>query len=201
MQQSLTKKQQETLDYIESYITQHGQAPLLSEIQEHFDLSAIRSVSQRLEALEEKGYITRDSFKHRSIRIVGSNLFIEMPVYGLAGCDSQSVFAEEDMIGQITIPKKLVGSRDVIALKAEGDSMVKAGVNSGDHLLIEKTQSVSDGDRVVAVVDDMAVLKTLRTYEGGYILQPEAEGYSPIVLTDNSHIVGKLVQVVPTGTS
>ena len=200
----LTKKQQETLDYLKNYLSENNEAPLLSEMKEEFGLNSTRSVTQRLDSLEKKGYITRDHFRHRGIRIVTSiddNLgkqFVQLPVYASVGCDNETIIAQDDNItGYISVDKELIGSRKVVVMKAVGDSMVDAGVNNGDYVLIEETELVEDGDRVVAIVGDMAVLKKLQEIDNGYVLHAEAEGYDPIVLHDNSKIFGKLISVIP----
>jgi repressor LexA len=202
----LTTKQQETLNYLENYLSKHNEAPLLSEMKEEFDLSSTRSVTQRLDSLEEKGYITRDRFKHRGIRIVNSRVdelasqFIRLPVYASVGCDNETIFAKEDNItGYVSVDKEMIGTKKVVVMKAVGNSMVDANVNNGDYVLIEETESVENGDRVVAIVNDMAVLKKLQKIENGYVLHAEAKGYEPIILNDDSKIFGKLIAVIPMG--
>lgn len=77
--------------------------------------------------------------------------------------------------------------------------MIDAGVHNGDYVLVEVTENVGNGDRVVAVMGDMAVIKRLKKTRGAAILEPEAEGkgYSPIVLSEDSRIFGKVVSIIP----
>lgn len=201
----LTVKQQETLTYIELYIKENGHAPLISDLQEKFKLKSTRSVTQRLDALETKGYIVRDQFKHRGLRVVNHTAgslvsqFIRVPVLASVGCDNETIFAQDDITEYLSIEKKMVGSRDVVVMKAAGNSMIDAGVHNGDYVLIEKTQSVITGDRVVAVVNGMAVLKKLQKIEGGFVLHAEAKGYAPIILGSDTKIFGKLLNIIPMG--
>lgn len=200
----LTPKQQETLTYLKNYILKHDQAPFLSEIKKHFKLNSTRSVTQRLDALEKKGYIVRDHFKRRGLRVVGlerdvhESGFIQLPVIASVGCDNETIFAQDQDVSEyLSVDKKLIANRDVVAMKAVGNSMIDAGVNNGDYVLIEKTESVKTGDRVVAIVNEMAVLKKLQEIENGYVLHAEAKGYAPIILNSDAKIFGKLISIIP----
>ena len=200
----LTSKQQETLSYLETYIEENKKAPTLSEMTKHFKLNSTRSVTQRLDALEKKGFIIRDHYQNRGLRIsrnepsTSESDFIRLPVFASVGCDNESVFAQdEDTNEYLSVEKKLINGRDVVVMKAAGNSMVDAKINNGDYVLIEKTESVETGDRVVAIVNDMAVLKKLQKIDNGYVLHAEAKGYAPIVLSSDSKIFGKLISVIP----
>lgn len=203
--QILTPKQQETLTYLEKYIAKHDEAPLLSQIAKKFNLKSSRSVTQRLDALENKGYIVRDHYKNRGLRIVSNEAdtleeqFVRLPVFASVGCDNESIFAKDDITGYLSVDKKMIADRDVVVMKAVGNSMVDAGVNNGDYVLIEKTESVESGERVVAIVGEMAVLKKLQKIQNGYVLHAEADGYDPIVLSSDAKIFGKLISVIPMG--
>lgn len=203
---SLTPKQQETLEFIKAYFAQHGHSPTLTEIGLKFGLDSIRSVSQRIEALETKGFINRDRFQHRSIRLIESNPrapmgTMQVPVIATAGCDVAEVYVTERYDEFLQIDTTLTkGARDVVALKASGNSMIDAGIHNGDYVLVEVTENVASGDRVVAILGDMAVIKTLRRTPEAIILMPESagNGYTPIVMSgENSKIFGKVLSVIP----
>ncbi|MEZ4211113.1 MAG: transcriptional repressor LexA [Candidatus Paceibacterota bacterium] len=205
LQTILTTKQKETLEFLEASIRKNGFSPLITEIKEHFKLKSLRSVTQRLDALEKKGLIRRDSFKHRGITVVNhdifsKNQFLKIPVIASVGCDAMSVYAQEQFGEYLTVAPSLVGSnKEVVAVKAIGNSMIDAGIYNGDYVLVEKTEFVGNGDRVVAIIGDMAVLKRLQTTQGLAILHPEAKGYQPIVLDETSRIFGKFIRTIPTG--
>lgn len=202
---TLTPKQQETLTFIKDFVSQHGNSPTIKEIQSSFNLNSLRSVSQRLEALERKGLIKRDSFKHRNIVVLDSNMpmgtgVVQIPVILSAGCDAQQVYAQEAYDEYLFVDKQLTDmKKEIVAIKAIGNSMIDAGIHNGDYVLVEVTDNVQNGDRVVAVVGEMAVIKRLKKVSGSTILEPESEGngYSPIVLTDNSKIFGRVLSVIP----
>jgi repressor LexA len=201
----LTPKQQETLNYIKDYISKNRTSPLISELCRGLKLKSMRSVTQRLESLESKGLIKRDRFKHRGISILENiNPFspdgtIRIPVIASAGCDAMEIFAQEHHDEYISIDKNLInGHKDITAIKAVGNSMLDAGIHNGDYVIVEVTNNVSNGDRVVAVIGDMAVIKKLHITSTSHILEPESKGngYSPIIMGDNSKIFGKVLSVI-----
>lgn len=204
----LTQKQKETLDFIERYTRENRYAPLVTEIQKHFGLSSIRSVTQRLDALENKGLIIRDKFRHRGIRIINKensyfNQLINIPVIASAGCDMAQVYATETFDEYLTVDKKMLANHiDVVAVKAIGNSMIDAGIRNGDYVLVEKTDVASNGELVVALLGDMAVIKRLQKTDNAIILHPEAKGYSPIfVNTEDFKIFGKPFRTIDAGAS
>ncbi len=199
----LTPKQKETLNFIESYISTNKFSPLVSEIQKHFKLKSLRSVTQRLDSLEQKGLITRSRFQHRGIMVVNNNTFsigknfIQVPVIASVGCDNQSVYAQETFGQYLTVDESVINHhKDVFAFKAEGNSMADAGIKNGDYVLVEQTPYVKNGDRVVAIVGDMAVLKRFQRTGDNIILQPEAKGYQPIIVGENFKIFGKFIKTI-----
>lgn len=203
----LTEAQEETLAAIREYIRTHGKSPTITELQKLLSLRSLRSVTQRIEALERKGFIGRDRFQHRSIKLLRNSFayvnadFVAVPVIASAGCDAVEVFAQDEFGEFIAVDKKLLGKAKVIAaIKAIGDSMVDAGIHDGDHVIVEVTDRVEDGDRVVAIIGNMAVIKRLAHAGGATILEPEnASGaYRPIVVDgEDSKIFGKVLSVIP----
>lgn len=203
----LAPKQLETLNFIKDFIRKYRMSPTITEIQKHFKLDSIRSATQRIEALEKKGFLKRDKFRHRNITLIdptSSSLpgMVQIPVIASAGCDAMQVYANETYDEFLTIDNKLADSRkDIVAIKAVGGSMVDAGIQNGDHVLVEVTQDVGPNDRVVAIVGDMAVIKKFKRANGMVILTPEAKGYDPIVVKEeNSRIFGKVLSVIPTAS-
>src|SRR5690242_19196746 len=109
---SLTQVQEETLALIKRYIAKHGQSPTLTELQKDLKLASLRSVTQRIEALERKGFIARDRFQHRSIKVLKTVVsqylpsdFIAVPVIASAGCDAMEVYAQDEFGEFIAVDK------------------------------------------------------------------------------------------------
>jgi repressor LexA len=201
----LTPKQKETLDFIKKFTTRNGFAPLITELSKNFELKSLRSVTQRLEALEAKGLIKRDRFKHRGITIIkDTNLLspegtIRVPVIASAGCDQMEIYAQEKSDEYVSVDKKIIGSpKDIVAIKAVGNSMIDAGIFNGDYVLVEVRNDASENDRVVAIIGDMAVIKRFHRRANVVILQPESKngGYSPIIMSEDSKIFGKVLSVI-----
>jgi repressor LexA len=206
--ETLTPAQEETLALIKRYIDTYGYPPTISELQEALQLRSVRSVTQRIEALERKGFIARDRFQRRGIRIVGAvsrqyvpSGFIAVPVIASAGCDAMEVYAQDEFGEFIAVDKALVGrATSIAAIKAIGDSMDDAGIHDGDYVIVEVTDQVESGDRVVAIIGNMAVIKRLESKEGFALLHPEnaSAGYRPIVVKqEDSKIFGKVLSVIP----
>ena len=201
----LTPKQKETFEFIKQFIARNGFAPLISELSENFKLKSLRSVTQRLESLEAKGLIKRDRFKHRGIAIIeDTNLLspegtIRVPVIASAGCDQMEIYAQEKSDEYVSVDKKIISSqKNIVAIKAVGNSMVDAGISNGDYVLVEVRNDASENDRVVAIIGDMAVIKRFHRRANAVILQPESKngGYSPIIMSEDSKIFGKVLSVI-----
>lgn len=204
----LTSSQRDTLAHLREYIKKHGRSPTLTELGKAFELRSLRSVTQRIESLERKGLIRRDRFKHRNIIIVqdasalGSSTLVEVPVIASAGCDAVDVYAQDEFGEFISIDKRLLpanASTNIAAIRAIGDSMQDAGINDGDYVIVEVTESVENGDRVVAIIGNMAVIKQFRTVNGVVFLDPQnsSGAYSPIIVKqEDSKIFGKVLSVI-----
>ena len=125
-----------------------------------------------------------------------------IPLIASAGCDAMQVYAEHQYDEFIMVENKLLDPRkEVVAIKAIGNSMIDAGITNGDYVLVEVTGDVQNGDRVVAILGgDMAVIKRFKRVSGATILEPESRtgGYSPIILSEDSgKIFGKVRSVIP----
>lgn len=202
----VTPKQKETYDLIRDSIAQKGESPTIDELRRTLGLNSLRSVTQRLEALEAKGLIKRNPFQHRGMSILEPrNPYepagtMQIPVIASAGCDAAQIYAEQLYGEYIAVDRDMVSShQDVVAVKAMGNSMADAGIRNGDYVLVEVTEAAENGDRVVAILGDMAVIKRLQVVPGAVILNPEsrAGGYSPIVMREDFKIFGRVLSVIP----
>jgi repressor LexA len=206
--ETLTPVQEETLAIIKRYIAHYGQSPTLTELQKELKLNSLRSVTQRIEALERKGFIARDRFQHRSIKLLQTlnsqylvSDFVVVPVIASAGCDAMEVYAQDEFGEFIAVDRKLLGrATSIAAIKAVGDSMEDAGIKNGDYVIVEVTDRVENGDRVVAIIGNMAVIKRLEQAKGYSILHPEnaSAHYAPIIVSqEDSKIFGKVLSIIP----
>lgn len=172
-----------------------GIPPSVREIGTAVGLRSTSSVQANLDALKEKGYITRDPMLKRSIRIVGQNDNItQVPIVGTVTAGAP-ILAVESIEGYFPYTGSVSRDKPLFALHVRGESMIEAGILDGDLVIAEKTPYARNGDLVVALVEDEATVKTFYKEDGYYRLQPENPSYMPIIVSDVS-ILGKVVAVM-----
>lgn len=210
---TLTGKQKRVLDNIQLYISAKGEPPTLEELRKNLGFKSLRTVTQYIEALERKGYIVRRKHARRSIELRAvdaegnSATLVSVPVVANVGCDDLSVFAQEQKDEFLQVDKQIAdeagGEGEIVAVRAVGDSMLDAGVHSGDYILVQFTDTVKTGDRVAAIIGDMVTVKRLERRAGVTILYPESKDpkYKPIVLRDNFKIAGKVLCIIPASVA
>jgi repressor LexA len=204
---TLTGAQEETLTFIKKYLQEKREAPTMAELRDGLKLRSLRSVTQRLEALERKGFTKRNPHQHRSITILDTEFpfahsdIIQIPVIASAGCDAVEVFAQNEFGEFIAVDRKLIGAhKNIAAIRAVGDSMIDAGIRNGDYVIVEVTEEVDEGDRVVAVLGNMAVIKQYHKIDEVVYLNPENRygSYRPIIVSEeDSRIFGKVLSIIP----
>ena len=204
MNRALTYKQQRVLDAVKNYLEVKDISPTLEQLRTTLGFSSLRTVTQYLETLEEKGYIVRHRGFKRNIElrnVDGAWGTVSIPVLANVGCDDLSVFAQEKCDEYIEVDKRIVEEEDggIVAVRAIGDSMNDAGINTGDYVLIRFTDQVQNGDRVAAIVNDMVTVKRLERRDGMTILWPESRDprFKPIILKEDFKVAGKVLCVIP----
>ncbi len=207
LSKSLTGKQKRVLDNIGLYIKAKGEPPTLDELRQNLGFKSLRTVVQYIETLERKGYIVRRRHARRNIELRavdadGNNaMLVSVPVVANVGCDDLSVFAQEQSDEFLQVDKQIVeeANGEIVAVRAVGNSMEDAGVQSGDYILVQFTDKVKSGDRVAAIIGDMVTVKRLERRQGVTILYPESKDpkYKPIILRDNFKIAGRVLCVIP----
>ena len=195
----ISKKQQEILDYIKHEILNKGYPPAVRDICEAVHLKSTSSVHSHLETLEKNGYIRRDPTKPRAIEIIDDNFnlvrreVVNVPIVGTVAA-GVPLLAVENVENYFPIPAEYMPNQDTFMLKVKGDSMVNAGILNGDGVLVQKQSTASNGDMVVALVDDSATVKTFYKEDGYYRLQPDNDYMAPIIVNDVM-ILGKVFGV------
>ena len=195
----ITKKQEEILEYIKDQIMNTGFPPAVREIFEAVNLKSTSSVHAHLETLEKNGYIRRDPTKPRAIEILDDNFnmvrreLVNVPVVGRVAA-GEPILATENVESYFPIPAEYVPKNPTFMLTVKGDSMINAGIFSGDHLLIEQKSTAENGEIIVALLDDSATVKTFYKEDGHYRLQPQNDAMEPII-TDDVQILGKVIGV------
>ena len=199
-QGKISKKQQEILEYIKSQILERRFPPAVREICEAVNLKSTSSVHSHLETLEKNGYIRRDPTKPRAIEILDDNFnltrreMVNVPIIGQVAA-GQPILAEQNIEDYFPIPVERMPNKQTFLLKVKGESMINAGILDGDLVLVQEEKTASNGDMVVALIDDGATVKTFYKEEGVIRLQPENDFMDPIIVQDVS-ILGKVIGVM-----
>ena len=195
----ISKKQSEILEYIKEQILEKGYPPAVREICEAVHLKSTSSVHAHLETLEKNGYIRRDPTKPRALEVCDDsfqlvrNEMTSIPIIGTVAA-GQPILAAENIEGYFPVPVDMVPNAETFILKVKGDSMINAGIFSGDQIFVERTNVARNGDMVVALVDDSATVKTFYKEQGHVRLQPENDTMDPIIV-DDCDILGKVFGV------
>ncbi len=207
--QGLTKRQEQTLDFIRLSIRERGYPPTLREIGEHMGIRSTNGVNDHLRALERKGYLRREDMKSRALRLVdepasepvaesGEDV-VEVQVLGRVAA-GLPLLAEENVIDTVHVDKMMVrGSREVFGLRVAGDSMIDAGILSGDYIFVRKQSTADRGDIVVALIGDEATVKHYYPEKDYIRFQPANSQMAPILVRASDFrstmLLGKVVGV------
>lgn len=195
----ISEKQREILEYIKAEILNRGYPPAVREICEAVKLKSTSSVHAHLETLEKNGYIRRDPTKPRAIEIVDDNFnltrreMVNVPIVGKVAA-GMPLLAVENIDNYFPIPMEFMPNEQTFMLEVQGESMINAGIFSGDMILVQQQQTARNGDIVVALVEDSATVKTFYKEDGYYRLQPENDTMEPIIVPEVS-ILGKVIGV------
>ncbi|MCL2864313.1 MAG: transcriptional repressor LexA [Lachnospiraceae bacterium] len=195
----ITVKQQEILDYIKSQILKRGYPPAVREICTAVHLKSTSSVHSHLETLEKNGYIRRDPTKPRAIEILDDSFALtrremaQVPILGQVAA-GEPLLAQENIENYFPIPIEFMPNKDTFLLKVKGDSMIDAGILNGDMVLVEQSSIASNGEMVVALIEDSATVKTFYKERNHIRLQPENDTLDPIIVKEVT-ILGKVIGV------
>lgn len=198
-QGKISPKQKEILEYIKSQILERGFPPAVRDICEAVHLKSTSSVHSHLETLEKNGYIRRDPTKPRAIEILDDSFhfmrreMVNVPIIGRVAA-GEPILAEQNVENYFPIPMEYMPNNQTFMLRVKGESMVNAGILSGDLVLVEQLSTAHDGDMVVALIEDGATVKTFYKEDGYIRLQPENDTMEPIIVTD-VQILGKVIGV------
>lgn len=198
----ISEKQNEILEYMKNEILNRGFPPSVREICEAVHLKSTSSVHAHLESLEKNGYIRRDPTKPRAIEIVDDNFnlvrreTVNVPILGKVAA-GQPLLAVENVEGYFPIPAEYMPNNKTFMLVVQGDSMVNAGIFEGDYVVVEQSPTAENGQKVVALLDDSATVKTYYKEKDHIRLQPENDYMDPIIVEPDQpfQILGKVIGV------
>ncbi len=199
--ETLTKKQNEILNFMKMYIAEHGFPPTIREIGSALGVNSPATTHAHLNNLEKKGAIKKNGCKNRAIELLVPNeylystneLTVEVPLLGniTAGSPIEAIEEPNEFfhLPSYLIPK----NKEVFTLKVNGTSMIKAGILDGDIVIVERTNTALNGQIVVAMTEENEVtLKTFYKEKDYFRLQPENDTMEPILLNSVT-ILGKAI--------
>lgn len=181
----LTKRQHEILEYLTSYIDDHGYAPSFEEIAESMGYGSLATVHEHLSNLERKGVIRRSYNESRSIEVLSRSRprtgVLELPLLGTVAAGEPIEAVEEREV--ISIPEAMVPrTGPSYVLRVRGDSMIEEQIRDGDYVIVEGRQTARNGETVVALLSGShaTVKKLYHEKDGRVRLQPANSALSPI---------------------
>ncbi|MDR0583551.1 MAG: transcriptional repressor LexA [Treponema sp.] len=196
----LTERQNEVLSFIAEHINMHLYPPTIREIAEHFSIS-LKGAQDHVTALKKKGRLKQSDKRSRTMEIVRSDEeegvmhLTDIPILGTVAAGNP-ILSEENWDGTITLHQSMLKkNKKYFALKVRGDSMSGIGVMDGDMAIIEKQNTIRNGEIAVAVVDDAVTLKRFFKESSRIKLQAENPAYQPIYCQD-VRILGRLSSII-----
>ncbi len=193
---SLTEKEREMYQYIEKMMGEKGYAPSVRDIQNALGIKSTATVHSYLNKLEEKGYIQKEQGKSRTLRVGNeaqtASSVVRVPILGQVAA-GLPILAEQNCEGYLDFcPSRGLSRAELFALRIKGESMIEAGIMSGDFVIVSRTSYVENGDIAVVLLDDEATVKTFYRENGMFRLQPENRDMKPIY-TKEVYILGKVI--------
>lgn len=192
---TLNVQEKRVFDYLKEQIREKGYPPSIREICAALNFKSTSSVHQYIARLAEKGYIDKGDLKTRAIKIVGDEPTISIPIVGKVAA-GEPILAQENIEDYFSIGESFFSQSDLknetFVLKVQGESMINAGINNGDYIIVSKENTARNGQIVVAMIDGNATVKTFYKEKNYVRLQPENDTMEPIIVKD-VQIVGKVV--------
>jgi repressor LexA len=191
---SAQDKQDAILDYIKREVRERGYPPSVREIGDAIGMSSTSTVHGHLSRLEKRGLIRRDPTKPRAIEITDGEFRAGHPV-PLVGKVTAGIpiTAMEDIEGYVPLPPGTHADDTLFALRVQGESMIGAGIQSGDIVYVRRTAAANNGDIVVAMTNEgEATVKRFFRERDHVRLQPENPSMQPIIVRDVT-ILGRVI--------
>ena len=189
----LSKKQREVYDFLVQ--SMHcGASPTVREIGAAVGLRSPSSVQSILNTLEERGHIKRDPLLKRSVRIADrAESMVQVPLLGTVAAGAP-ILADAEIESYVPYSGRVPQDKTLFALRVKGESMRDAGILDGDIVFVEEGKNASDREKVVALIEDEATVKTFFREDGHIRLQPENDAFEPILCREDEVIVlGKVI--------
>ena len=198
--EEITDPQRRTLRELRDFTNRRGFPPTIQELADILGIST-PSVRDQVKQLVRKGYVKRESRKARGLTVVSEPTdevfdLLAIPIVGRVAA-GQPILAEENVIGEVLVDSRAVRSGRCFALEVQGDSMIDAGIQDRDLVVVREQPVAENGDIVVALLEQDATIKRLFIRDERIELRPENAQHRPrpIGPDDGFRIVGKVVAV------
>ena len=198
---TLYKRQRQIVDFISQYIQKNGYSPTLKEIAEALGVSSLATIHEHLQALQRKKIIKKHEGTVRGIELVDRTFIkindsVDLPFLGFIAAGSP-IEPNTDTNATFKVsPELITGKKRSYVLQVKGKSMIEDHIEDGDYIVVEETETVSNGDIVVALLDNgLATLKRFYREVTRVRLEPANSTMSPIYAT-NVRIQGKVVGLI-----
>jgi len=220
----LTKKQKNLLLFINKKLRSSGISPSYEEMKESLNLKSKSGIHRLINALEERGFIRRLAHKARALEVIklpetasANDIYnsfspsvikgglgeekhnedeVNIPVFGKIAAGTP-VEAIQNEVSRISLPNNLEKNGEYFGLKVQGDSMIEAGINEGDTVIVKKTDTADNGKIVVALIDNHeAMLKRIRRKGKTVALESANKNYETKIFgPDRVKVQGILVSL------
>ena len=198
----LTARQRRILEFIRTTVRERGYPPTVREIGEAVGLTSSSSVHSQLANLERRGLLRKDPTKPRAIGLASPeparDQGVLVPLLGRIAAGSP-VMADQNIEEYLAVPTGFASSEGHFALRVAGDSMIGAGIQDGDIVIVRDQEQWSDGDIVAVTVpgpaEDEATVKRIRRRRDRVMLFPENPALDPFEMKDG-RVLGKVVAVL-----
>ena len=203
----VNKNKQAILKFVNEHVSEKGYPPSVREICKAIGFKSTSTVHGYLKRLMDEGQISKDATKPRALKVLGSENkirpmpnqedyflpakeLVSVPVVGKVTA-GLPILAHENIEDTFPIPVDYTRNSDVFILKVSGESMIEAGILDGDYILVRMQNTARNGEKVVALIDDEATVKTFYKENGHFRLQPENSTMKPIIVNEVS-ILGRV---------
>lgn len=221
--ENLKERERKILTYMKEEIKKKGYPPTVREICAALNIKSTSTVHKDIESLVKQGFIVKDPSKPRALMLKGDGIYsddidsygknpqnnilpdstsyanvertdvVDIPVVGRIAA-GMPILAEQNIEDTFPVPARFLGRGTNFMLTVRGESMIEVGIFDGDYILVQKQDTASNGDIVVAMIDGFESEATVKTFykEADHIrLQPENSSMSPIIVKDVK-ILGKV---------
>jgi len=189
----ITGRQKQALDFINSFVRDKGYAPSLRDLAEFLGTKNLSTAHYFTRQLEKKGYLKREHYKNRGITPIVQKQTVPLLGYIAAGEPIEPIEDSEPV--EVPTDIKLNKNLSYYALKVKGNSMIDMGVLDNDLVLIQHQMTANNGEVVVAITENGAVLKVFRKRGGKITLEPRNKNY-PVIEPQELEIRGRFVGLI-----